>query len=669
MSSSSTEVSGDVDPSGSSANNLIEPRLRRRHAAPVSRARSVYEWTLIVLLLASSLVGVFLFGAVRLWSVGPLMSACWLVVALFLARGLGGAEGNRFQVPPGGMAWLVFFLYAAAQLPFALIPYEARIDLLKLGSYIGAYWVWSELSARFKRWRILVSLAILVVSVIGWYAVIQHAQGSRMVLNLERPETYGMRASGTYFCPNHFANLLEILLPFCLAILLMKGAGAATRLVAGYGLALFLPVMFLTQSRSGWIATVAGLGTTACLLASRKNLKWFFLSLVLVPLVAAAAAWGLWTFSDVFRDRVLDALQGNIRLGIWRNTLDMVREKPLFGQGGGAFPWVYPKFRTIGDQLFFNYVHNEYLQTLAEYGIVGFVLFGAAVLRALYVFLRCFIRVERDRDAYLLAGLFGMAAGTLAHACFDFNYHIYSNSHVVVLLAGTVTGCLYASGELRPRTLPPAPARVIRGVGFVAALVLMTVSLQAYLSHMFHMFAEKEREKFSMDRARVLYKRAMRADPANWRAPLGEAHVLQTQAFWNYDPEAKREQATQAEALYERAIGQNPCLPEALFGLGKIFNVLGQPEKALDSLRQAVAFDSNHVFYVAQLGLQLRKMGRTQEAYDVFLSARQRWENEIITLNLQALHDELNPPAPSTQAPPTETPQNRPAEDLQPPQP
>jgi hypothetical protein len=41
--------------------------------------------------------------------------------------------------------------------------------------------------------------------------------------------------------------------------------------LAGYSLALCLPVMFLTQSRSGWIATVVGLAATTLLVAFRRR--------------------------------------------------------------------------------------------------------------------------------------------------------------------------------------------------------------------------------------------------------------------------------------------------------------------------------------------------------------------------------------------------------------
>ncbi|HSA18906.1 MAG TPA: hypothetical protein P5327_11045, partial [Kiritimatiellia bacterium] len=77
-------------------------RRRHRSALPISRRQSLYEWTALALLLAGPLVGAVLFGAVRLWSIGPLLLLAWLGIALFLARPLLRPELQLLQVPPGG---------------------------------------------------------------------------------------------------------------------------------------------------------------------------------------------------------------------------------------------------------------------------------------------------------------------------------------------------------------------------------------------------------------------------------------------------------------------------------------------------------------------------------------------------------------------------------------
>lgn len=622
-------------------------RRRHRSALPISRRQSLYEWTALALLLAGPLVGAMLFGAVRLWSIGPLLLLAWLGVALFLARPLLRPELQLLQVPPGGILWLLLFLFSAALVPFAKVPYEARIEMLKVGGYVGAYWAWTELASRRSRWRILIGLALFAVTLIGWYAVIQHAHGSNRVLNLERPEQYGMRASGTYFCPNHFANLIAIVLPFALALLALPSAGLPLRLLAGYTLLLLVPVLYLTQSRSGWLGAAAGLGLAAVLMALRHSVKRFVTMLVVLPLLAAALGAALWTASPMVRERVRGAMIHDpdaavqARLDVWRDTVPMIREKPWLGHGPGSYRWVYPRFRTHDMPLLINYAHNDYLHFLSDYGIVGVLLFGGAVAWTLASFLRVLRRVERDKDAYFIAALCGSAAAAAVHAVFDFNLHIYSNNQMLVLLAGVTASGLFASGLRRPAAVRGAGAWAAWGGGLAVVLLLFLVTLRTGVSYGLHHFGEARREKFEMEPARRLLEQARAVDRANWRPWLSLGHLHRTLAFWALDPEDKAREAARAFECYEGAAARNPLDMMVRFGIARTHSAQGQPEQALEILRDINRMDQNNMFFVPQLGLQLRNMGRDEEALAVFRWAADRWSSEMISINIRLLERRL----------------------------
>jgi O-antigen ligase len=608
----------------------------------------VYDRVIVGLLLPASVVGFFLFGAVRLWSIGPLMFLVYAGVLLFCLRPVLSVELRQLQVPPGGILWIVFILYGACMAPSAAVPYDARIELLKLGSFAGAYWAWTELASRQGRWRILLGLLLFAVSLIAWYAIIQHSHGSRLVLNLERPETYGMRASGTYFCPNHFANLLSLLVPLAAALLVTGSAGVPLRLLSGYTLLLFLPVLFLTQSRSGWIGAVVGLSATVCLIARRKSRRLFYLMLVVIPAVFAVAAWLLWNFSPTVRARVTGASPSapdsavQARFLMWKDTVPMIREKPVFGHGPGSFLWVYPRFKSHDMQLLFNYAHNEYLHVLAEYGAVGFALFAAFLLWALSQFTRWSQAASRDKDAHLAAALVGSVLGGMAHACFDFNFHIFSNNHALVLMAGVAAAGLYSSGDLKARAIPAPRAFVVWGGGALVALGLVLGVLQVFLSYGLHFLGDADRVRLRTDRAVQRFRWATRIDPGNWRPWLGWGHLLQTRAFWNLDPEARKQQAREAIRLYEAAIERNHCDMEPVFGLSKVLNTVGESEKALELLRGAADYNRQHLFYMSQVGLQLKRMGRDAEALAAFEEAHRVGNaDEMVQINIRMLRARL----------------------------
>ena len=573
-------------------------------------------------------------------------------IFLFCLRPLLAEELRHLQIPIAGFLWLIILLYSAVLIPRSAVPYDARIEFIKVASYVAAYWAWTELASRQGRWRILLGLMIFAVTIMAWYAVIQQAHGSRMVLNLERPEVYGMRASGTYFCPNHFANVMELLIPMCLALVFIRAAEFPLRLLAGYALFLFLPVMFLTQSRSGWIAMATGLATTVLLLALRKSRRIFGLMLVVLPTLAGIITYSAWHFSPMVRERIagisLSAPDSavNARLMMWHDIMPMIKDAPLLGFGPGSFQWVYPPYKTNIVQLLFNYAHNEYLHWTVDYGLIGLGLMLLLLIWGAVRLLRLLLAAESNRCAFLIAGFLGSVVAALSHAFFDFNFHIFSNTHVLILLAGVVMASLYAAGELRPVPIPAPRCFMISVPLAVGAMALALATLQVFLSYGLHFLGDEKRQIFQMPRAMELYRIAARIDPGNWKPYMGMGHVLEAQSFWNLDSESKKEQARKAIRYYEDSLARNRYEMDAVIGESKALTALGEPDKGLALLRRAAEYDRHHIVYLTELGLQLRQMKRYQEALDIFRRAQALRDDEVVRLNIQYLQDKLAAPKP-----------------------
>ncbi|MBN1269146.1 MAG: O-antigen ligase family protein [Kiritimatiellae bacterium] len=579
---------------------------------------------MIALLGAASFLGIGYFGGVGMEFGGLLMAAVFAGSALCFTRPLLAAELRRLQVPPGGWAALCMAVFGLAMIPFSKVPYESRIEFLKLASYVAAYWAWTEIAAWHKRWRYLLGALIFVAALITWYAIIQHGQGARMVLYMERPETYGMRASGTYICPNHFAHLLEMVLCMGLALALMPAAGAVLRVVAWYGVLLFLPVLFLTQSRSGWLGAAVGVTTTLALMAWRRSRKLFGTVLVALPLAVAVLAVAAWFLSPMVRERVAGAMLSapdgavSARLQMWKDTVAMVRDAPLFGHGPGVYRWLYDHYKSHNLPFWFTHAHNEYLHAAAEYGLAGVLLFAIVLAGAAGRLLLLVRRVGREKDAFLIAGFLGAVAASLVHAVFDFNLHIFANTHVLVLLGGVVAAGLYASGDLKAREIRAPAAYIVWGGPAAVALVLALSAVRTTAGYDLKELAERQEARIELDRALTWYRRAAAVDPGYWEAHLGAAEVLTTLGFWNLDEEAGREQARQALAAYERAQARNPLDMDNLLGKAKAYSILGEQEKALATLRLAVDFAPNERVYREELEKELLSAGRPQEAARVY---------------------------------------------------
>ncbi len=602
-------------------------------------------------LLSASTVGVILFGAVRNWSAGSLMVLVYLGAFLFFLRPFLDRNLSDLRIPPGGLVALLFLAYAALLIPVASVPYEARIEWLKIGSYIAAYWAWTELASRYRRWRYLLGIPLFLGTLVALYALVQHVQGSVMVLNMERHEQYGMRASGTFMAPAHMGAYLGTLLCLSMCLLPMRTAGPMLRLLAGYSIVLFLPVLFLSESRSGWIGATVGLSVVVLLLVWRKSLRAFLIALLAIPVVIGVLFGGLWATSPMFQERVTAALEvegtAAHRISMWNDSIDMIRDEPVLGHGPGSFRWVYPQYKTWTEDRWLRYAHNEYLHLWVEYGVVGVglmaLLFGTIIVRGL----RVYRRMDRDRDAYLLAGFMGALCAALAHAVFDFNLHVFALCHLLVLFGGVTMGGLFAAGTLKSRTVPFP----VWGTAGVVALALVTAggvrSFQAAASGAWTRLGEEKVQHIDLrtmtlyEDARTDFKRAAWIDPAHWLPYLELGDIARRQAFWIRDADYKEEKTREALMYYERAYRRNPLDMNVVYGLGRCWYLLGEEEKSLEYLRHTVDFWPSNLFYAKQLGLQLREMGRLEEALDAFRHARTMGPDPVVETQIRSLERQL----------------------------
>lgn len=627
-------------------------RRSRARLSTLTTGQSLYDGLVLLLVAMSSWLGVWLFGAVRWWSIGPLMGFLFLATILAALRYVIERDGLTRRLPPGFMALGLFVFYACLLIPRAAVPYDAHMECLKLASLWCAYWVWSELSGWQGRWRWLVACFLLVVTVMAWYAIIQHMQGSRGVLNLIRPTDYGMRASGAFFCPNHFANLLDMTVPFALAIAASPASGLPLRLLAGYSVLVALPPLYLTQSRSGWIGMLVGSVTVLVLLGLRRSVRRFLTTIVVAPLVLGAAAVLVWMWSPMVQERVELALQGNIRIQMWKDTWLMIQDRFWLGWGAASYRWVYTHYWVhMNNFLDPEHAHNDFIQAWAEFGLVGLVLLVGAVAVLVGKMLWPLRRLESDRSATLIIAFVGGLVATSAHACFDYNFHIFGNASSLVMMAGLAAGSLMQNSSPAPVAAPPPRHRWLAWSAAGVALVALLLTVRGISAYAVSLLADFAVDKDKLDEARAGYERALRIQPRYWQAYMGLGHLDAGLAFWNRDQETKAQQLERAEKAYQSALALNPWESTIPSGLARIYILKDERERALQLLQDMVEKMPHHREYWNDLGMLLRRMGRLPEALEAFQRARSFGPNEIADLNIQSINRKLAQPPPAASSP------------------
>jgi tetratricopeptide (TPR) repeat protein len=168
--------------------------------------------------------------------------------------------------------------------------------------------------------------------------------------------------------------------------------------------------------------------------------------------------------------------------------------------------------------------------------------------------------------------------------------------------------------------------------------------MRLFLSHRFVAQGQEHLETLDFDRALAAYERSIKVDSGYWKPFLGKADVYQTMAFWNLNQDEKREQAARALEAYQASVDRNPYDLEAYFGQSKVHEGQGRTAEAAELFDHILNLAHHERFYLVQAGLQLKRLGKKQEALDLFERAHALSPTDTTRMNIGILRRELAEP-------------------------
>src|SRR6202790_3303108 len=199
-------------------------------------------------------------GAVEPWSAGVLEMGA---AALLIAWAWKALTDSELKLVWNPLLWplLGFWLVAALQLAFGItaVPFLTRIELLKYSALLALFFLCVQSYRTRTHWRNLVWFFLSLGFAVSLFAILQHFTFNGK-LYWVRELQFGGIPFGPYVNRNHFAGLMELLIPPGLAIQIL---GAERRdqlpLVTLFTL---LPIgaLFLSASRGGTISFGADVG-------------------------------------------------------------------------------------------------------------------------------------------------------------------------------------------------------------------------------------------------------------------------------------------------------------------------------------------------------------------------------------------------------------------------
>jgi O-antigen ligase len=410
--------------------------------APVAKASRprITNNALLTGACAVLLLGPLAFGAVEPWSIFALEACAMILVVVWACRQWVNNELNLsdhvLYRPMAAFFALVLVQWVVGTTAYRHATYS---QLLLYTAYGMLVFVVTQTLRRSSQFEMLAKLFTGYGAVVATFAVLQ-GLGPNGKLYWIRTSEQGGAIYGPYVNHNHYAGLMEMLMPFPLVLAATHFTSGNRKIVVAGIAALMAASIFLSGSRGGMAAFIAQMVVLGVLMARKREGGWRQ-PLMLGSFLAVVIVFLVWMGGNALTQRLIsihsearEEINGGIRLGIDRDCLRMLIKRPILGWGLGTFPTVYPEFRSFYTNFFVNQAHNDYLQLLVETGLAGF---SIAVWFLVLVFRQAAGKLknwtETASGSMTMAALLG-CVGILVHSFLDFNLQIPANAALFYVL-------------------------------------------------------------------------------------------------------------------------------------------------------------------------------------------------------------------------------------------
>lgn len=389
---------------------------------------------------------------------------------------------------------LIFLAIAVVSCLFSSHKSYSIQETMRIGAGVLLYFVAAYQFRRSEHLTKLVDVLVFVAIAVSLAGFVQFGMADEQ------------RAGGLFGNPQLFASFLVVLLPLIAAVALTERS-PNRQLAAQTATVLMIAGILLSQTRSAWSATAAGVAALVFIVfamtwRNRRAALGTRKHETVLPVMLLVVAVGFFVLiapqTDAFLQRgsTLSNLGSDstwqTRQYWYQGAFAMIKERPLTGFGVGLFPYYQSQYSGMGRPLdlfgrrasMTELAHNFYLQTAAELGIPALI----ALLAGLFIFLISGIRRARGMDAgirrTLLIGAMAAMVAFGVDAIASPSWQFGQTAMFFWLILGVGVGCLRPQQKAGEEALAPSPsARLLRPASAFSSLALAALLPSIAFAH------------------------------------------------------------------------------------------------------------------------------------------------------------------------------------------
>ena len=371
--------------------------------------------------------------------------------------------------------------------------------------------------------------------------------------------------------------------------------------------------LVMSQSRGGWLSFVVGGSLWMVLLIlflkQRRSKLLGIVSIAVVLLGVGGIVSSVWVVQRITEKRV-EKYEENTgrkveakvsdggRVAFQQMGFEIFLDSPVVGGGARAFSYrALEKWDPDTLELWMGdpeFAHNEFIQLLSDYGLLGFVL----VLALLFIhgILGVINLVsDDDCDSGLSIWQLGAAGGLVAMLCQSYFSFIFHFPACVVLCAFQLA-ILASQSKEKPKNRPVFRFTElvigIGGLGVAAALTFLGINFfKGYMlsKEAVQKLTAAESVEDVFTGLETLEKAGNQSwDPKSFEIVARRAMLEANTALQGNDPAIAEKFNLRAKAAFERSLELNPNFSAALAGLPRVEDALGNHAAAEEGHQKAM---------------------------------------------------------------------------------